>query len=77
LLTLVRVWGVALARHINQVKKYRQAGFGKSQFKTRVDFKLWVSNHLKKCDDLTKLKEHIKTFEDYIVDIEFSKMGMK
>ena len=31
---------MALARHINQVKKHREAEFGKSQFKTRIDFKL-------------------------------------
>ena len=68
---------MTLARHINQVKKYRETEFGKSQFKTRIDFKLWVSDDLKKCDDLTKLKSHIKTFEDYIVDMVFSKMGMK
>jgi hypothetical protein len=68
---------MALSRHINQVKKHREAEFGKSQFKTRIDFKLWVSDDLKKCDDLTKLKSHIKTFEDYIVDMVFSKMGMK
>ncbi len=68
---------MALSRHINQVKKHREAEFGESQFKSRVDFKLWIDDDLKKCDDLTKLKAHVKTFEDYIVDMVFSKMGMK
>jgi hypothetical protein len=68
---------MVLGRHINQIKKHREAEFSKSQFKRRIDFKFWVSDDLKKCDDLAKLKEHIKTFEDYIVDRVFSKMGMK
>ena len=68
---------MALSRHINQVNKHREAEFGESQFKSRVDFKLWIDDDLKKCDDLTKLKAHVKTFEDYIVDMVFSKMGMK
>ena len=68
---------MALSRHINQVKKHREAEFSESQFKSRVDFKLWIDDDLKKCDDLTKLKAHVKTFEDYIVDMVFSKMGMK
>ena len=68
---------MVLGRHINQIKKHREAEFSKSQFKKRIDFKFWVSDDLKKCDDLTKLKAHIKIFEDYIVDMVFSKMGIK
>ena len=68
---------MALARNINQVKKYRQAEFSESQFKSRIDFKLWIQDDFKKSDDLTKLKAYIKTFEDYIVDMVFSKMVMK
>jgi hypothetical protein len=49
----------------------------KTRSQTGIDFKLWVSDDLKKCDDLTKLKAHIKIFEDYIVDMVFSKMGIK
>ena len=65
-----------LVIRINQLKKHREAEFDKSQFKTRIDFKLWVSDDLKKCDDLTKLKAHIKTFEDYMVDMAMAKLGM-
>jgi|TARA_B110000438_G_scaffold285075_1_gene314789 hypothetical protein len=48
-----------LVIRINQLKKHREAEFDKSQFKTRIDFKLWIDDELKKRGDLKKLKAHV------------------
>ena len=67
---------MALARHINQIKKLRDTEYSASRFKSKTEFKLWIEDDLKRCDDLTKLKAHIKTFEDYMVDMAMAKLGM-